>query len=227
MSDDERQPPPDSHMSGSQSNSHTSVSQTAAVVIEERDSLVVVRLNRPAERNPLSVSTLAELESTVARLAARTHLRAIIFTGTNDVFASGANIRELQQLTPDTAREFARRGQRLMQMIADAPQLTLAAVNGYCMGGGLDLALACDLRVASPSATFAHPGARLGIITGWGGTQRLPRLIGATRALELFATAKRLTSAEAFEIGLVNRVGAPALDCAIELASSLTTSLTI
>jgi enoyl-CoA hydratase len=225
MSEDERQPPPDSQASGSQSNSHTPVSQTAAVVIEERDSLAVVRLNRSAERNPLSVSTLAEIESAVARLSARTDLRAIIFTGANDVFASGANIRELQQLTPDTAHEFARRGQRLMQMIADAPQLTVAAVNGYCMGGGLDLALACDLRVASPSATFAHPGARLGIITGWGGTQRLPRLIGATRALEMFATAKRLTSAEAFEIGLVNRLGTPALDCAIELARLLATSL--
>jgi enoyl-CoA hydratase len=210
MSDDARPPQSDS--------------QTAAVVVEEYDALAVVQLKRPAERNPLSVSTLEELESAVSTLAARRDLRAIVFTGAGDVFASGANIRELQQLTPDSAREFASRGQRLMQKIADAPQLTLAAVNGYCMGGGLDLALACDLRVASPSAIFAHPGARLGIITGWGGTQRLPRVVGATRALEIFATARRLTSGEAFEIGLVNRVGSPALDSAIELARSLTTS---
>jgi enoyl-CoA hydratase len=218
MSDDERQPPWDSQALSSNSDSQNADTQSAAVVIEERDSLAVVRLNRPAERNPLSLSTLEELESAVAQLTARTDLRALIFTGTDDVFASGANIRELQQLTPDAAREFARRGQRLMQMIADAPQLTIAAVNGYCMGGGLDLALACDLRVASFDATFAHPGARLGIITGWGGTQRLPRLVGATRALEIFATARRVTSAEAFEIGLVSRVGMHALDCAVELA---------
>lgn len=231
MSDDEPQSRSHSQASGSQSNARTSGSQsnsqtsssqaTAAVVVEEHDSLAIVRLNRPAERNPLSVATLEELEASVARLAARPRLRALIFTGTNDVFASGANIRELQQLTHDTAREFARRGQRLMQAIADAPQLTVAAINGYCMGGGLDLALACDLRVASPDATFAHPGARLGIITGWGGTQRLPQLIGATRALEIFTTAKRLTSIEAFEIGLVNRVGAPVLDCAVELARAI------
>jgi enoyl-CoA hydratase len=198
-------------------------SQTAAVVVEELDALAVVRLDRPAQRNPLSVSTLEELESAVSMLAARADLRAIVFTGAGDVFASGANIRELRRLTPDSARSFALRGQRLTQKIADAPQLTVAAVNGYCMGGGLDLALACDLRVASPSAVFAHPGARLGIITGWGGTQRLPRIVGATRALEMFATARRLTSSEAYEIGLVNRIGDPALDSAIELAHSLTT----
>lgn len=210
MSDDERHPQPDS--------------QTAAVVVEEHDALAVVRLDRPAQRNPLSTPTLEELESIVSTLAARADLRAIVFTGAGDVFASGANIRELQRLTPDSARAFALRGQRLMQKIADAPQLTVAAVNGYCMGGGLDLALACDLRVASPSAVFAHPGARLGIITGWGGTQRLPRIVGATRALEIFATARRLTSGEAFEIGLVNRVGSPVIDSAIELARSLATS---
>jgi enoyl-CoA hydratase len=225
MSDDERQSQSDSQASDSRSDSQSSdsqssVSQTTALVVEERDSLAVVRLNRPAERNPLSTATLEELEAVVSALTTRADLSALIFIGTGDVFASGANIRELQRLTPDTAREFARRGQRLMQQIADAPQLTIAAINGYCMGGGLDLALACDLRVASSDATFAHPGARLGIITGWGGTQRLPRLVGATRALEIFATARRLKSDEAFEIGLVNCVGDPALERALEFARS-------
>ena len=110
------------------------------------------------------------------------------------------------------------RGQRLFQKIADVPQLTIAAINGYCMGGALDLALACDIRCASPRAVFAHPGARLGIITGWGGTQRLPRLIGAARALEMFTTARRVGSHEALEIGLVSKVGEPVVDCAIEIA---------
>lgn len=189
-----------------------------AVVVEARSSFAIVRLNRPRERNSLSVATLAELDSIISTLIMRADINAIIFTGTDDVFASGADIRELRALTPSSAREFAARGQRLMQKIADAQQLTIAAINGYCMGGGLDLALACDIRCASSNAVFAHPGARLGIITGWGGTQRLPRLIGTARALEMFTTARRVTSREAFEIGLVSRIGEPVLDCAIELA---------
>ena len=192
-----------------------------AVLIEERDSVVLIRLNRPAERNSLSLATLHELESTIASLAARAEISAIIFTGTADAFASGANIGELNALTPDAARAFAERGQRLMQLISAAQPLTIAAVNGYCMGGGLDLALACDLRFASASAVFAHPGARLGIITGWGGTQRLPRLIGAARALELFTTAKRVGSAEAYAIGLVDRICDPVAVCACEAAREL------
>ena len=189
-----------------------------AIVVEARSSFAIVRLNRPAERNSLSVATLEELDSIVTSLLARTDLSSIIFTGTNDVFASGADIRELTALTPASAREFAARGQRLFQKIADAKQLTIAAINGYCMGGGLDLALCCDTRCASPDAIFAHPGARLGIITGWGGTQRLPRLVGAARALEMFTTAKRIGSREAYEIGLVSKIGEPVLDCAIEIA---------
>jgi enoyl-CoA hydratase len=192
--------------------------ETRPLIVEERASIVVIRLNRPAERNPLSVATLEELIRLVSALSTRTDISALIFTGTGDAFAAGANIRELGALTPETAGEYARRGQRLMQRIADAPQLTIAAVNGYCMGGGLDLALACDLRCASPAAVFAHPGARLGIITGWGGTQRLPRLIGQARALEMFATGRRVTADEAYEIGLVNRVGDPVLECAFALA---------
>lgn len=184
------------------------------VVVESRAGFSLIRLNRPAERNQLSIATLAELDAAVSALAVRPDVSVIIFTGTADVFASGANIRELRSLTPQTAREFAERGQSFFQKIADAPQLTIAAVNGYCMGGGLDLALACDVRCASSNAVFAHPGARLGIITGWGGTQRLPRLIGATRALELFTTARRISASEAFQIGLVTCIGDPVLDLA-------------
>ncbi|HYO99679.1 MAG TPA: enoyl-CoA hydratase/isomerase family protein, partial [Pyrinomonadaceae bacterium] len=190
--------------------------RTRPVILEERASIAVLRFNRPAERNPLSVATLEELDELVSTLSARTDISTIIFTGAGDSFASGANIRELRALTPETAQAFARRGQRLMQRITDAPQLTIAAVNGYCMGGGLDLALACRLRCASPSAVFAHPGARLGIITGWGGTQRLPHLIGQARAFEMFLTARLVSSAEALEMGLVNRLGENALDCALE-----------
>jgi enoyl-CoA hydratase len=193
--------------------------QPPAVVIEEHDNVAVLRINRPAQRNSLSIATLLNLETAFTKLSARPDITAVIFTGAADVFASGADIRELRTLTPDSARAFANRGQNLFQRIADARQLTIAAVNGYCMGGGLDLALACRVRVASTSAVFAHPGARLGIITGWGGTQRLPKLVGAARALELFTTARRLTASEALDIGLVTRLGPDALAAAFEVAS--------
>lgn len=189
-----------------------------AVVLEERGPVAFVRLNRPAERNPLSVSTLAELESLFPSLASRPEIRAVVFTGAGDVFASGADIRELRLLTPDEARAFARRGQSLFRQISDARPLTIAAVNGYCFGGGLDLALSCDLRFASPGAVFAHPGARLGIITGWGGTQRLPRLVGEARALEMFTTGRRLAAEEALEWGLVSGVGEDVLELALAAA---------
>jgi enoyl-CoA hydratase len=192
-----------------------------AVAVEQRGPFAVVRLVRPAERNPLSVSTLEELARLFPPLAARPEVKAIVFTGDGGVFASGADIRELSALTPDEARAFAGRGQRLFREIEGAGPLTVAAVNGFCMGGGLDLALACRLRVASPGAVFAHPGARLGVITGWGGTQRLPRLVGAARAFEMFLTARHVNAAEALEIGLVSRVGEPALDCALEVAGGL------
>jgi enoyl-CoA hydratase/carnithine racemase len=189
------------------------------VLVEERDTLAVIRINRPEQRNSLSLATLEELEQAFRRLTQNERTEAVIFTGAGDVFASGADIRELRALAPDSAREFAERGQRLLNLIADARQLTVAAVDGFCMGGGLDLALSCRVRVASPRAVFAHPGARLGIITGWGGTQRLPRLVGSARALEMFATARRVNADEALEIGLVSRVCPDALACALELAS--------
>ena len=189
------------------------------VLVEERDRLAVIRINRPAQRNSLSVATLNELEQAFARLTRNDQIKAVILTGTGDVFASGADIRELRALTPEAAREFAARGQRLFNLIAGARSLTVAAVNGYCMGGGLDLALACRARVASPRAVFAHPGARLGIITGWGGTQRLPRLVGTVRAVEMFATARRVNADEALRIGLVTRLRADVLACALEIAS--------
>jgi len=181
-------------------------------------AIAVIRFNRPTQRNPLSISTLHDLESSLLALIPRDNVKVLIFTGTADVFASGANIRELAQLNSLSALQFSQLGQRVFQTIADASQLKIAAINGYCIGGALDLALACDLRVASVDSIFAHPGARLGIITGWGGTQRLPRVIQKGRALELFLTGRRITSAEALEMGLVSTVSDCALDSAISIA---------
>jgi enoyl-CoA hydratase len=191
------------------------------VVTELTDSIAIVRFNRPALRNPLSLDTLHDLKRATTSLFSRNDIHSVIFTGSNDVFASGANIRELAQLDADSALQFSKFGQDLFQSIADARQITIAAINGYCMGGALDLALACDIRVASHSAVFSHPGARLGIITGWGGTQRLARTIGRTRALELFTTARRITSGDALEIGLVSRIGKDALECALAIGREI------
>lgn len=184
------------------------------------DDVAVVRLNRPSHRNSLSLATLQELQDTLNSLLARKELKAMIFTGTGDVFASGADLRELSKLDSESALMFARRGQKLFQTIADAELVTIAAINGYCMGGGLDLALACDIRVASKSAIFSHPGARRGIITGWGGTQRLPLIVGRARAIELFITAARFSSEVALAMGLVTCVQDPVLECAFEISKS-------
>ncbi len=189
-----------------------------ALVTEVLGSIAILRFNRPIKRNPLSLSTLQELERSLSTLLPRENIGAIIFTGSNDVFASGADIRELAQLNPASALELSRFGQSLFQSIADARQITIAAINGYCMGGALDLALACDIRVASRAAVFSHPGGKLGIITGWGGTQRLPRIIGRARAIELFITTGRYSSEAALEMGLVSRVADPVLEVAVEEA---------
>lgn len=194
------------------------------ILTEITGAIAVVRLNRPAQRNPLSVATLQDLKRTTSELFSHTDIHTVIFTGTDDIFASGANIRELAQLDTEGALRFSKFGQDLFQTIADAGKLTIAAINGYCMGGGLDFALACDIRVASETAVFSHPGARLGIITGWGGTQRLSRVIGRARALEFFATARRYSSAAALEMGLISRVGDPVMECAIECARAATTT---
>ena len=180
----------------------------------------IVTFNRPASRNSLSIAALHELDSLLSILVNKPALKTLIFTGVEDVFLSGANIRELSSLDSVTAREFSSLGQKLFQRLTDAPQLTIAAINGYCMGGGLDFALACDIRLAASTAVFAHPGARLGIITGWGGTQRLPRLIGKARAIEFFVTARLLVSNEALRIGLITGIFDPVIEEALSIANS-------
>jgi len=188
-------------------------------IVSETDGPVcVIRINNPQQRNALNAEMLEHLAFKVEAVASNQDIAAIIVTGAAAMFASGAAINELRELTKHSAIDFARRGQRAFQSIADADQLTIAAINGHCIGGGLDLALACDLRFASPTATFRHPGATLGIITGWGGTQRLPRLIGEARTVELFTTARTIDSREAHEIGLITGIFDPVLDHARRVA---------
>ncbi|CAN5336498.1 hypothetical protein BH20ACI2_BH20ACI2_18860 [soil metagenome] len=176
------------------------------VSVEKAGRTTVIRFTNASARNPLSTAVLAQLHRIIDDVGSRHDIKVLVFTGTGEVFASGANLREIALLTKETAPEFARLGQSLMNKISEMPQTTIAAVNGFCFGGALDLALSCDQRIAAPYATFAHPGTGLGIITGWGGTQRLPRLVGRTNALELFFTAEPITAERAFRIGLVDLV---------------------
>jgi enoyl-CoA hydratase len=194
---------------------------SSSLITELNASTAIIRFNRPVQRNSLSISTLNELRTSFSTITSDVNVEAIIFTGTDNVFASGADIRELTTLDPMSALEFSRLGQELFQTIAGVRQITIAAINGYCMGGALDLALACDIRMASANAVFAHPGARLGIITGWGGTQRLPAIIGKARALEFFATGRRVSSPEALEIGLITQIHDPVLESALDLVMTL------
>jgi enoyl-CoA hydratase len=149
---------------------------------------------------------LAEIEVQLAKLAEQRESAGAVITGTERAFAVGAEISELAILTAAAAFQVARYGQRVMRAVANSPKPIVAAIRGYCMGGGLDLALACHARIASREAVFAHPGGSLGIITGWGGTQRLPRLIGRGRAIEMLVTGRRLGAEEAFACGLVQKI---------------------
>lgn len=185
---------------------------------ERENGTLLVRFVRPEIRNPLSGEVLAELEAILAKLKDDRTIGKLIFTGSKNVFASGADLNEISKLTSETAEIFGRRGQSLMNGITSLPILTIAAINGYCFGGALDLALACQSRITTPDATFCHPGAGLGIITGWGGTQRLPRQIGEARAMEMFFTASPISAERAYRIGLVDAIATDAVAASKELS---------
>jgi enoyl-CoA hydratase len=177
-----------------------------ALRVDSFDDRVLITFTRPEIRNPLSVVVVEELIEVLENLARQDEVRRVDLTGSGNVFASGADLREIALLDASKAREFAERGQRLMNLIESLPQETRALINGACYGGALDLALACDRRIASSNATFCHPGVRLGIITGWGGTQRLPRLIGSANASEMFFIAAPFSSTQAFKMGLIDHI---------------------
>jgi len=176
------------------------------LAIEIIEQIAIIQFVRPEIKNPLSIETLKEIKEIFTSLDSNPAIATIIFTGSGDTFASGANLKEISQTTADNACEFALRGQNLMQRIYRSNKLTVAAIDGFCMGGALDLALSCKTKIASPRSIFAHPGANLGIITGWGGTQLLPRLVAEAKALEMFLTAKRVEASEALRIGLIDKI---------------------
>jgi enoyl-CoA hydratase len=159
--------------------------------------------------NKLWMARIRALHSAIQELKTEAEsgsLKRLVITGNEKFFSVGADLNELSQLTAAQAFEFSRQGQALMMAIDHFPVPVIAAIRGYCMGGSMDLALACDYRIAAPNAVFGHRGASLGLITGWGGTQRLPRLIGKARAMQMFLLAEMVKAEEALRIGLVDAI---------------------
>ncbi len=174
--------------------------------LESADAVDMLRLCGGEAHNMLTRARVLALTECVERLAARPEPRPLVITGNEHFFSAGADLNEIGALTGAEGYDFGRMGQRLMDAVAAFPAPVWAAVRGWCMGGGFDLALACHARVAAPNAVFGHRGAALGLITGWGGTQRLPRLIGKARALEMFLAAEKIHAQRALEMGLVDAV---------------------
>jgi enoyl-CoA hydratase/carnithine racemase len=178
----------------------------------------VLELASPDHTNKLSLEVISALTGALEQLgsdAKSQRVRRLIITGNEKFFSAGADLNEIARLSGAEALKFARAGQRLTSLISLFPIPVVAAIRGYCMGGGMDVALACDYRIASPNAAFGHRGASLGLITGWGGTQRLPRLIGKARALQMFLLAERLRSQDALKIGLVDSVASDPVTAAL------------
>ena len=177
------------------------------LLLEITEGIATVTVNRPAAFNALTISTLEELESVVAEIVRNPDIRAAVLTGAGTkAFVAGADIAGMRDMTSAQARELALLAHRTYAAIERSPKPFIAAVNGYALGGGCELAMACDIRVASENAKFGQPEINLGIIPGFGGTQRLPRLVGKGRALELILTGEMIDAREALRIGLVNRV---------------------
>lgn len=185
---------------------------------EQRSGCSLLRLVSADGTNRLTRSCVRALTECVERLAREP--RPLILTGNHRFFSAGADLHEIAQLSGPEAVEFARMGQALMAALECFPAPVYAAVSGYCMGGGLDLALACHQRVAAPNAVFGHRGAALGLMTGWGGTQRLARVVGKARALEMFAAAEKLSAEKALRAGLIRHIADDPVAYCLDLAAA-------
>ena len=188
----------------------------SGLTLQREGAVAVVTVNRPKVLNALNVATLDELAATMRQLQRDDTVRCVIVTGAGEKsFIAGADIHELSALTPAAGREHARAGQAVFDLVEQLGKPVIAAINGYALGGGCELAMACTLRLAADTARLGQPEINLGLIPGFGGTQRLARLIGAGRALELLLTGEPIGAAEAYRLGLVNRV-VPAADLMVE-----------
>jgi len=179
----------------------------SSVKLDVADCTAVITISRPSALNALSSAVLAELDMALGEVRANKGCRALIITGDGDrAFVAGADISEMRDLGPGDAADFARRGQAVFRAIGELPIPVIAAVNGYALGGGCELALACDIRIASENARFSQPETGLGIIPGFGGSVRLPEVVGRARAAYMILTGKQVNAADALSMGLVSEV---------------------
>jgi enoyl-CoA hydratase len=189
------------------------------LLVDRTGAVLSVTINRPKVLNALNAATLDELDQVITAAADDDGVRVVTITGSGDrSFVAGADINELAVQTPTSGRQHARRGQAVFDRIERLGKPVIAAVNGFALGGGCELAMACTVRLAADTAKFGQPEINLGLIPGYAGSQRLPRLVGKGRALELLLTGDTIGADEALRIGLVNRV-VPAADLAAETAA--------
>ena len=180
------------------------------ILYEVRNNIAFITLNRPKVLNALNAATLAELDTAIAAIREDALIRAALLTGAGEkAFAAGADIQELAQANGIDGRDLALRGQAIFRSIETCGKPVIACINGFALGGGCELALACTLRIASETARLGQPEVKLGLIPGYGGTQRLARLVGKGAALQMILTGEMISAAEALRIGLVNEVVAP------------------
>jgi len=181
------------------------------ILFDKKNSIAYVTVNRPKVLNALNMATMEELRAAFHDIKNNAELRVVILTGAGEkAFIAGADIGELAQNTGPAAKEYTLRGQSVVNLIENLGKPVIACINGFALGGGCEIAMACTLRLASETAKLGQPEVKLGIIPGYGGTQRLPRLVGKGIAMQLLLTGEMITAQEAYRIGLVNEVTASA-----------------
>ncbi|MFM7774247.1 MAG: enoyl-CoA hydratase/isomerase family protein [Candidatus Kapaibacterium sp.] len=196
----------------------------STLLLETNDAVATVTLNRPEKLNALNAQLLSDLDDALTLLADRPSVRCVVVTGSGPkAFAAGADISELAACTSEQGRSFSDHGQRIFRRIEEFPVPVIAAVNGFALGGGCELAMACHMRYASETAKFGQPEVKLGTIPGYGGTQRLLRLTGSAVAIELMTSADMMSAERAMRCGLVNDVfpAAELMPAALALASRI------
>ena len=191
--------------------------------IEKADKIAVLKLNRPKALNALNSATLKELDMAIDQINADKDVDVLVISGEGKAFVAGADITEMKELNAEQGRVFGNLGQQVFRKIEKMEKPVIAAVNGFALGGGCELAICCDIRVASEKAKFGQPEVGLGIIPGFSGTQRLARLVGPAKAKELIYTAGIIKAEEAEKIGLVNKVVAPEelMNATMEMAKAI------
>lgn len=197
---------------------------TSKIVVERREPIAIVTINRPEKLNALNIATVEALDNTMHMLNEDNAIRAIILTGAGQkAFVAGADISEITQLDQSAGEAFAARGQKVFRYIETMRKPVIAAVNGFALGGGCELAMSCHLRIAAKTARFGQPEINLGIIPGYGGTQRLPRLIGLSNAIYLLSSGEMISAEKALQLGLVSEVveSEQLMERATALASTL------